>query len=187
MTEKKHILICGDRGAGKSTLIERLLAECPLPRYGFITKRMEPDETGFHPIYIHPAGSGDRKYTEENCIGICDGKTHEPAAEVFDHLGTEYIRSARPDGIIVMDELGFLESKAEVFTKAVLTALDGDIPVIAAVKSRTDVPFLNEVRSHPAAEVYYITKENREEVYQTIFPLMQKWIRNASGSHQDIC
>ena len=185
MADKKHILICGERGAGKSTLIERLLRACPLPRYGFITKRTEPDENGFHPIYIHPAGTTERILTEENRIGVCNGKIHRPAEEVFDRLGTEYIRSAKPDGIIVMDELGFLESKAEVFTNAVMEALDGDIPVIAAVKNRTDVPFLNDIRSHPAAEVYYITEENREELYQTILSVIQKRIREISGSQQD--
>ena len=50
MIEKKHILICGERGVGKSTLIEKLLAACPRPRYGFITKMRPADETGFHPI-----------------------------------------------------------------------------------------------------------------------------------------
>ena len=50
MTERKHILICGEVGVGKSTLIQRLLAQNTSPLYGFITKKLDPDENGFHPI-----------------------------------------------------------------------------------------------------------------------------------------
>lgn len=175
MTEKKHILICGERGVGKSTLIERLLKACPRPRYGFVTRREAAGEDGFHPIYLHPAGlpAAERAYTDGNCIGTCDSRTHRADLSVFNGLGVRYIEDARPDGVIVMDELGFLEAKAEGFTAAVLRALAGDIPVIAAVKSRTDVAFLNAVRAAPKAEVFYITPENREELYRALLPRMR--------------
>lgn len=170
--EKKHILICGERGVGKSTLIARLLAHCPLPRYGFVTKRTEVDSSGFHPIFIHPAGipEAERVYTEQNQIGSCDSKTHNINLDVFNSLGTRYIRSAKPDGIIIMDELGFMESLADAFTSAVFDALSGDIPVIAAVKDRTDVSFLNEVRNMPKAEVFYISVENRDILFEELLP-----------------
>ena len=172
MTEKRHILICGERGVGKSTLIEKLLAASSRPRYGFITKMRPAGPDGFHPIYIHPAGQpvAERTYTEENCIGTCDSRTHRPNLDAFNVLGVRYIEAARPDGIIVMDELGFFEAKADDFTAAVLAALAGDVPVIAAVKSRTDIPFLNAVRAAPKAEVFYITPENREELYERLLP-----------------
>ena len=175
MAEKRHILICGERGVGKSTLIERLLAACPRPRYGFITKMRPAGPDGFHPIYIHPAGQPvtERVYMEENCIGVCDSRTHRPRLDAFNTLGVRYIQTARADGILVMDELGFFESRARAFTAAVLTALAGDIPVIAAVKSRKDVPFLNAVRAAPQAEVFHITPENRDELYRLLLPRME--------------
>ena len=175
MAEKRHILICGERGVGKSTLIEKLLQASTRPRYGFITKMRPAGPDGFHPIYIHPAGTpaAERVYTDGNCIGTCDSRTHRPNLDAFNVLGVRYIREARPDGILVMDELGFFEAKAESFTAAVLEALTGDIPVIAAVKSRTDVPFLNAVRAAPKAEVFYITPENRNELYEQLLPRIQ--------------
>ena len=175
MVEKRHILICGERGVGKSTLIEKLLQASSRPRYGFITKMRPANETGFHPIYIHPAGqpAAERTYAETNCIGTCDSRTHRPNLNAFNTLGVRYIRDAQPGGILVMDELGFFEAKAEDFTAAVLTALTGDIPVLAAVKSRTDVPFLNAIRSAPKAEVFHITPENRDELFEELLPRMR--------------
>ncbi len=176
MNEKRHILICGERGAGKSTLIQRLLEVCPLPLYGFVTKMRPAGPDGFHPIYIHPAGQPPAEwvYRDENCIGVCDSRTHRPNLQVFNTLGVRYVRAARPDGILIMDELGFFEAEANEFTAAVLEALLGDVPVIAAVKSRTDVPFLNAVRAQPRAEVFFVTPENRNELYETLLPRMRR-------------
>ena len=172
MAKKRHILICGERGAGKSTLIEQLLLASSQPRYGFITKMRPAGPDGYHPIYIHPAGQpiAERVYTPINCIGTCDSRTHRPNLDAFDTLGVRYIRSARPDGLLIMDELGFFEAEAGAFTAAVLDALAEDTPVIAAVKSRTDVPFLNAVRSMPKAEVFSITPENRDALFDSLLP-----------------
>ena len=90
---------------------------------------------------------------------------------MFDTLGAAYINEARPSGIIVMDELGFMERDALLFQKAVLDALNGDIQVIAAVKARRDVEFLNRVRNSEKADVYDITESNREALYNKLVKL----------------
>lgn len=174
MSEQKHILICGEVGVGKSTLIARLLEHSTRPRYGFITKKLEPDENGFHPIYIHPAGALTRHYEPNNLIGTCDRRIHNINLDAFNTLGVAYLQ-AKPDGIVLMDELGFMESKAEGFTRAVIETLDGDIPVIAAVKARYDVPFLNEVRAHPKGQLHMITQENRDALFEELLPTIQSW------------
>ena len=172
MKNSKHILICGEVGIGKSTLIARLLEHSSRPLYGFITKKLDPDENGFHPIYIHPAGIKTRVWDQDNMIGTCDRRTHNINLDVFNTLGVAYLQ-AKPDGIIVMDELGFMESKAEAFVESVFAALDGEIPVIAAVKARFDVPFLNKVRSHPNTKLFMITTENRDALFSELLPMIQ--------------
>lgn len=175
--EGKHILLNGDRGVGKSTLIRRLLAENERPVYGFFTKKLAADKTGFHPIYIHPAGrpAEARAHTDENLIGTCDTVTHNIELDVFNTLGVRYLAEARPGGLIVMDELGFMEAEAEAFVQAVFTALDGEIPVIAAVKTRYDVPFLNAVRAHKNARVYDVTADTRDALYTELCEVVRAW------------
>lgn len=171
LNSTRHIFLEGARHVGKSTLIEKLLEDWKGPVYGFKTKSLEPDENGFHPIYIHPAGTpeAERVYTRENCIGSCDTKIHNINPEVFDTLGVQYIEEAQKGGILVMDELGFMEAGSEKFTAAVLKALDGDIPILAAIKDRKDVDFLNRIRAHEKAEVYEIT----EDIRDLILPLLK--------------
>lgn len=174
MSDWKHILICGEVNAGKSTLIAKLLEATNRPLYGFITKRLKADEAGFHPIYIHPAGVAERTHADDNLIGTCDTRVHNVSTDTFNTLGVDYLK-AEPDGLIVMDELGFMEAGAEQFVKAVFSTLDGDVPVIAAVKARYDVEFLNRVRAHPNAKLFNITTENRNALYQELLPIVLSW------------
>ena len=98
---------------------------------------------------------------------------------MFDTLGREYLEDTQGCEVIVMDELGFMESEAYAFRSAVLRALDSDVPVLAAVKDKQGVPFLQQVRQHPQAEVFAINAENREELFARLLPLVKDWKRNA--------
>jgi len=175
MAQKKHILICGDRGAGKSTLIEKLLSRNCLPVYGFFT-RNTPRPDGAHDIYIYRTGDLERTQSKENYIDWCDSKKRSFNPYVFDTLGTEYLKAGQ-DGIIVMDEIGFMETASKPFCDAVMRHLDGDIPILATVKGRFDIPFLDRVREHPNAALYTITEENRDELYETLLSVILKWNR----------
>ena len=55
-----------------------------------------------------------------------------------------------------------------------LAALDGSTPVLAAVKPK-ETDFLRRVRQHPCGEVFYITPESREALYQHLRSRMQHW------------
>ena len=99
---------------------------------------------------------------------------HDVHTNVFDTLGANYIAAAKPGGYIIMDELGFMEKNAEAFKRAVFNALDGDIPVIAAVKARYDVDFLNRVRAHEKAQLYTITPENRDALYAELLGIITR-------------
>lgn len=174
MRKARHILICGEIGVGKSTLIKALLAKSTRPVAGFLTKRLAQNAEGDHPVHIYPAAEKERASTPANMVGLCAAQACRVFPAVFNTLGVQYL-SAPPGSILVMDELGFLEAQAEAFTRRVLDALSGDIPVIAAVKARQDVPFLNQVRSHPNAALYTITKENRDALYHELLPILQAW------------
>ena len=57
---------------------------------------------------------------------------------------------------------------------AVLAALDGSTPVLAAVKPK-DTDFLRRVRQHPHGEVFNITPESREALYQHLRSRILQW------------
>lgn len=164
---KKHIVIAGHRHVGKSTLVNRLLEDCDKPVYGFRTASGKSMIKGYRSFFIHPANYTEKIESEENHVG--DGHGGEPICHVgaFNNYGVKCLE-AKPDGIILMDELGFMENDAELFKAKVLECLDGDIPVIATAKEGMDTEFLNAVLNHPNANVYHIDIENRDQLYEEL-------------------
>lgn len=163
----RHIIIAGKRHVGKTTLVNRLLEGQSRPLYGFRTAAGKSMKKGCRSFFIHPAGAATRSETEENHIGDGNGIQRIAYPEAFDNYGVRCLQAA-DDGIIVMDELGFMEQDAEKFCSRVLELLDGDIPVLATAKSGHDIDFLNKILNHPNADVYYITIENRDELYELL-------------------
>ena len=152
-----HLFLTGDKGVGKSTLARCLLAgHTPC---GFRTVRV----TGVldrPSVHLLPAVGGVP--SAENLLFYCGAYS----CERFDTLGTAALRD-RDGDVLLMDELGFLERDAHRFQEAVLAALRGDQPVLAAVKNRND-PFLQAVRGVPGVRVLYITRENREGLFRLL-------------------
>lgn len=167
----KHLMICGRVGVGKSTLISRLLEVIDRPVYGYKTKIMNRREDDFREIYIFRGGDSEMRMTEANHLADCDERRHLVKTELFETLGAPYIRQSGTDGVILMDELGFMERNCREFTSAVLEALDGDTPVIGAVKAgHEDVEFLQKIKNHPNVDLFEITPENRDELFLQLRP-----------------
>ena len=113
----------------------------------------------------------ERPYDPEHLVGTCDSRRSIRYPEAFDRLGPPLLTSG---GLLVMDELGFLENDAHLFQAAVLAALDGPVPVLAAIKPK-ETDFLRRVRQHPCGEVFYITPESREALYQRLRSRILQW------------
>ena len=51
--------------------------------------------------------------------------------------------------------------------------MDGDIPVIAAVKEKS-TPFLDQVKNHPNCKCFFINEENRDELTEIVISYLKK-------------
>lgn len=175
-----HMILRGPRGIGKTTLVHRLLEETGARPGGYVTRKSVPDKDGIEQIHIFPAAVPEGKWnpSEENCVGACkEGQLLYCRSDVFDTLGVSYLQDISGTDILLMDELGFLESDALVFQQAVLQALGESHPVLAVVKEK-EFPFLEQVCCHPRTQVWRITQENRTqlipELRSVLIRLMQK-------------
>jgi nucleoside-triphosphatase len=177
--DKRHIVISGQRGVGKSTLIEKLLREIEVPVRGFFTRSMPRNEEGFHSIYIFRPTDRERKMSRANHIGDCDGRNRTINLDVFETVGVEFLREGFHDtttsSVIAMDELGFMETEARTFCETALSCFDGDRHVLATIKAHHRTEFLDAVRSHPKTEVFDITVENRDELYERLRTRILRW------------
>ena len=151
-----HLLFTGGQGVGKSTLIDRMLRLTRRPVYGFRTEKVPAAGGAWDAVvYIHGA-CANKAYSDANTIGVIKSRGAKANPGVFDTLGVKLLSDIPAGSLVLMDELGFLESEAKLFCAKVMEILDGDYDVIAAVKKR-DTPFLSSVLSHHNASVYEIS------------------------------
>lgn len=167
-----HALIVGGQGVGKSTLIRRVIDELGKPVWGFETKKEDKAAELCHgdPVYIYEAGK-EHIRREENLVGFCQRKVYDVRKEAFDLFAKKLEQQVPDDHIVLLDELGIMETVSDSFCSAVMKLLDGDVPVIAAVKNK-DKPYLESVRNHPNCRCFFITEENRDELYAEVLQHM---------------
>ena len=180
-----HALITGPRGVGKSTLIRRVVEELGLPVFGFETKKEDglADPEQGSPVYIYDAGAPHVR-TPDNLVGYCGNKCPAAMKRTFDRYAPK-LRAPIPDGhVVLMDEIGFMEASSRDFCAAVLSLLDGSVPVIAAVKAK-DTKFLNTVRAHPNAVCFSVTEDNRESLYHEVLAFLRAQLGKERPSWQE--
>ena len=192
----QHTLIVGGQGVGKSTLIRRVLEELDVPVCGYITRK-EPhlrDPQLGDPIYIYEAGQPQIQ-TSDNLAGHCRDQRPLVYAEAFDHFARKLQALSKeeitPDEnqenpqakdnhgkapLVLMDEIGIMERHSPDFCQAVLDLLEGDRPILAAVKYK-DRPYLNQIRDHERCRCFTITEENREELFEEVLQFVRQQLR----------
>ncbi len=105
------------------------------------------------------------------CIGISNDGHATANSCILDLFARNFLmllaQQAKKDQIIVLDEIGVMESKSEAFQKAIFQLLDGPAIVVAAVREKhTD--FLDKVKNHPDNKCFEIDESNRETVYEEL-------------------
>ena len=157
-----HVFLTGERGIGKSQAIRTAVSLIGRVPYGFLTRfGTEGDPTAalymVSPSRQEPMGEAERIAVRR------DGRiTLLP--DRFDSLAADLLREAscHPEGIILMDECGHLEAGLTHFHAEILRCLDGDIPVLGAL--RLDQPWHALIRNHPGVKVFRVTAENRDSL-----------------------
>jgi len=160
---------------GKSTIIQKILLAHPEWKVGgfYTVTRWKNDLGSIHLLSAAKAESCNA----DNLVGLHQKGSAKVLTypERFDALA---VHAAAPDAdLLVMDELGFMESRAERFCQTVLEQLDGTIPVLGVIKP-LPCPWLEKIRNHPAVHLWGITAETRNSqialIERTVAEQMKK-------------
>ena len=158
MNKKRHLFLTGEKGIGKSTLLKKLLEGRGERIGGFVTVRSTqvfPGKTSLH--MLRPEGG--EVPAEENFLCFCPPRGDAAAAERFDRLGCAAL--ARGGELIVMDELGPAEARAEAFREMIQAMLEGSVPILGVLQ-KGDSPLYRMIAAHPNVCLLEVTAENRD-------------------------
>lgn len=177
----KNIFLTGEVGVGKSTVIEKTLSLLPaLVCGGFRTVSSESiSEDAVLDVFIEKAWD---KTLHDNVhrVGSRLGDGHFIAyPETFDSVGAAFLLTFPSDAsLILMDELGVMESDAELFRDAVFKVLDGSLPILGVVKPKRTA-FLDAIRAHERSQVIEVTDKNREALPSQIAEILRSLLTNS--------
>lgn len=167
-----HVFLTGPVQIGKSTLIAAALDQLQPERLGgFRTVSDAPAADGSRSVHLFRASEHpqDRICTVSNRVGIRRpglGIASFPA--VFDDAGIGALDGAEGCDLILMDEIGRMERRADEYSARVLRLLDGGVPILGVVQKKADTPLANAVRSHPAVRLIEVSEENRNTLLPEI-------------------
>ncbi|MEG0713060.1 MAG: nucleoside-triphosphatase, partial [Niameybacter sp.] len=164
----KNIFITGDKGVGKSTLIEKLIVENDLekqiggfktlPYYDVLVRK------GFYLHSLLEVAGNDQPISWQK-----DDVSCEPIACTFESLGVELLetclRSDKP--YVLMDEVGVLEREAYVFQNTVIKVLASHKIVIGVLKDKPH-SFLQHIKGRSDTKVYTLEGSNFNQIFKSI-------------------
>ena len=169
-----HIFLQGPRGIGKSTVIRKTIELLTERRNitigGFYTWNGGKDDPN---IYMRPARSGNSSgqfrvaaYSESKRSMVGDTKA-------FDTLGTGILLDSAGADLIIMDELGFLESGAGLFKKTVLETIAGGVQALGVLRLG-DVPWHEAIKNDSRVSIYEVNEKTRDTLPQTVAIALRK-------------
>jgi nucleoside-triphosphatase len=172
----KHIFLTGDRQVGKSTAINKALSAAAPVVGGFRTLAGAPENAI---EYVHLVrADGTEPFSQENRAFqrrfVGEKRLFTVYPQVFEEHGAALLQPEPGCQLILMDELGLREAACQQFRAAVLSALDGSIPVLGVVQDR-DGGFLDDVRHHPQVQLLTVTLENRDAVAQQLISYLYQF------------
>lgn len=170
-----NLFLTGERQIGKSTALRQALNSSGL-RCGGVMTRFDARQ-GERRLYLLPYSAGSELPEGIDlpesavCARMGEGG-RRPFPAVFDRVGAALLRQALADGdtqLIVIDELGFLESAAAEFRAAVLEVLRGPKPVLGVVRQG-----LGAWADAPLGTVLEVTAENRAAMPERVLEILRQ-------------
>lgn len=199
------VFLTGKIGVGKSTIVMAVVSALKVTVGGFVTERVfaEPGEPSGGPCRggRRVAGFAVRDLAAGVAAPIAmfdEGGIILPIPEGFETVGAESLRRHSPTppelragavGLLVMDELGFLEIGCPRFQEAVFEAIRGPLPVLGSLKEMPDSgrrnvsgsrhcsasPFLEKVKAS-GIRLLRVTDESRARVEIEARELLAAWV-----------
>lgn len=164
---RQVILLTGEPGCGKTTLIKKVLANLSLPAGGFYTQEVREGGTrkGFEIVTL----DGRRAILAHvNIRGAKRIGKYGVNLATLDGLAVPTLLQAiHSHKIVIVDEIGPMELLSERFRDAVMQMIQSDATVLGTIVQRR-TPFTDQIKAFPGVLIIQVRPDNRNELPQQI-------------------
>lgn len=97
----------------------------------------------------------------------------------FELLCVDLLETFPNDSLLVIDEIGRMELLSERFSKVIagLLTTNRNLRIIATVPMKTTFDVIAKLKAHPNAQLFHLTKSNRDEVYPQVLQAALKLVK----------
>ncbi len=170
------IILIGEKGVGKSTLVQSLLAKMSCTVGGFLTEAVTA--SGQRVAYeLMDLQTGERKVFARRVPWSCAprGGPFDVDRGVFDDFGARVVRRASQTAdLVVMDEIGCMEEGSVAFQKAVTRCLASGVPVLAVVQ-RGKCAFVRDLLTTFRDGKVEVNAGEEERVCAMVLAKLREW------------
>ena len=169
---KKHILITGKPGVGKTSVIKKIIPLLGISAGGFFTEeiRVMDRRMGFRIVTLDG---------EESIMAHVDFNSNYKVGKYrvdldsFEKVALPAIEKAMKDkSIIVVDEIGKMELFSTKFRELIRNILDGEKPLLCVIKENSDT-FTEEIKNRRDVDLVAVNYENREGLPEKVLEMLK--------------
>ncbi len=176
---KTAILLTGAPQSGKTTLLQKVLAEYNGPVGGFYTREIR--EGGRRTAFEMATLDGNSGILAGlHLSGPPKVSRYGVDLDALESVALPAIREASESGaLVVIDEIGPMETFSDVFCQTVLETLDAGCPLFGTIVQRS-TPFSDRIKARPEVEVIEVMQANRDALVEII---LDRLYELTSASH----
>lgn len=165
------LFLTGPIGVGKSTVIQRCLSSYTGALWGF--RSFKTSAEGPADVLLTEAAQPENRHVVAH-VGPAGGTLYP---HVFDEAGAPMLRkiTAGAPGLVLMDEIGYIEAKALAFQQEILRVLALDVPVLGVLRQPDEKapPFLLNLHACASLTIVTVSEGNRDGLPATCRRLLQ--------------
>jgi len=168
----KNIFISGLPGCGKTTLIKEIIKELDLKAGGFYTSeiREKGQRLGFKIITLD---GGEGILAHVNVKSPYRVSKYKVNLKALEEIGVAALLEAlKENKVVIIDEIGKAEMFSRKFKQTVLAVLNSKNQVLGTIKLTYD-PFTDKIKKRQDTKIFYLTRENREDIKKQIKELLK--------------
>jgi nucleoside-triphosphatase len=180
--EKRLLLLTGEPGIGKTTVLVRTVEDLKARGYsigGMITREVRSfgSRVGFEILDLSSNRKGWLAHINLRA-GPQVGRYHVNLQDL-DSVGAEAIeRAVESFDIIAIDEIGPMELFSEKFRGAVGRAVESCKLVVSVVHWKARDRLIGEVKTREDAEVIVVTHQNRDRLHESMVEKASEFLRS---------
>jgi nucleoside-triphosphatase len=168
---KKNLLLTGNPGVGKTTLLVKLVERSrQYPITGFYTEeiRESGERLGFRAVTLNGSSAvfAHKDYRTDPQLRV--GR-YGVKPEVLDTLVLPHLEPGRKNAkLVFIDEIAKMEMLSARFKEQTWTVLESPVPVVATI-SLKGTGFVKHVKSRPDVKLFTVTLQNRDVLAEQLW------------------